>query len=99
MGPVQRRLSPSQSATRPAGRCADGGAEQTLILSLLWDPLSVETAAFLVQSLSLVTERGNGSDRARGGRSRLSPILKLLCSLIWALLSLHVKPDNLEYFY
>lgn len=41
--------------------------------SLLWDPLSVITAACLVQSLSLVTGKGNGSDGAGGERRTNRP--------------------------
>lgn len=67
-------LHPRKRATRPAGRCADGGALQILCTCncLLWDLLNIRTAAFVVQSLSLVTERGKDSDGA-GGVSVLSP--------------------------
>lgn len=47
------------------------GAESDPV-KLLWDPVSGKTAAFLVRSLSLVTERGNGTDGAGGERSPLS---------------------------
>lgn len=58
----------AESAARPAGRCADGGAVRRGAGSgpgsLLWDPVSVSSAALPVRSLSLVTERGNGRDGA-----------------------------------
>lgn len=60
-----------ESAARPAGRCADGGALRTVSLCLLAVGLfECLTASFLVQSLSLVTETRNGSD---GGVSLRSP--------------------------